>query len=147
MLPTMFCVNWHFCLGEMKTWFSRWPPWQTSGFLIRKILAIFNQLVTPMLPPSFKAIGHSFQEKKQKIDFQAGCHGDHLGFPIRTTLAIFYLQITLMLLTRFQAIGLLSRRRKQEFRGRCCRTCWGKSHRSHNQKMVLKGVYFILSSA
>ena len=27
------------------------------------------------------------------------------------------------------------------------RTCWGKSHRSHNQNVIIKSVYFILSSA
>ena len=27
---------------------------------------------------------------------------------------------------------------KQEFRGRRHRTCWGKSHRSHNQNVVIK---------
>ena len=36
---------------------------------------------------------------------------------------------------------------KPEFRGRRCRTCWDKSHRSHNQNVVIKSVYFILSSA
>ena len=50
-----------------------------------------------MLPSKFgvnwpfgseEAIGLSVQ-KKQKIDFQDGCHGGHLGFPIGTILAIF----------------------------------------------------------
>ena len=35
---------------------------------------------------------------------------------------------------------------KQEFRGRHHRSCLGKSHRSHNQNVVIKYVYFILSS-
>ena len=39
--------------------------------------------------PSFKSIGLSVQEKKQKIDFQAGRHGGYLGFPIGTIIAIF----------------------------------------------------------
>ena len=28
--------------------------------------------------------------------------------------------------------------KEQEFRGRRHRTCWGKSHRSHNQNVVIK---------
>ena len=36
---------------------------------------------------------------------------------------------------------------RQEFRGRRHRTCWRKSHRSHNQNVVIKYVYFTLSSA
>ena len=36
---------------------------------------------------------------------------------------------------------------EQEFRGRHHRTCWRKSHRSHNQNVVIEKVYFILSSA
>ena len=31
-----------------------------------------------------ESIGLSVQEKKQKIDFQDGCHDGHLGFPIGT---------------------------------------------------------------
>ena len=46
-----------------------------------------------------KSIGLSVQEKKQKIDFQDGCHGGCLGFPIGTILAIFDLQVTQMLPT------------------------------------------------
>ena len=38
---------------------------------------------------SLESIGLSVQERRQKIDFQDGCHGGHLGFPIRTILAIF----------------------------------------------------------
>ena len=37
-----------------------------------------------------------------KIDFQDGCHCDHLGFLIRGFLAIFNLQITPLLPTKFQ---------------------------------------------
>ena len=44
--------------------------------------------------PSFKSIGLSVLEKKQKIDFQDGRHGGHLGFPIRTISAIFDLSVT-----------------------------------------------------
>ena len=43
---------------------------------------------------SLESIGLSVQEKKQKIDFQDGCHGSHLGFLIGTILAIFDLQVT-----------------------------------------------------
>ena len=38
---------------------------------------------------SLESIGLLVQEKKQKIDFQDGCHGGQLGFPIGTILAIF----------------------------------------------------------
>ena len=31
--------------------------------------------------------------EKQKLDFQDGCHGNHLGFLIGTILAIFDLQV------------------------------------------------------
>ena len=51
---------------------------------------------------SLESIGLLFQEKKQKIDFQDGCHGSHLGFPIGTILAIFDLQVTPMLPTKYQ---------------------------------------------
>ena len=51
--------------------------------------------------PSFKSIGLSVQEKKQKLDFQDGRHGRHLGFP-RTVLAIFDLQVTPMLPNKYQ---------------------------------------------
>ena len=42
-----------------------------------------------MLPSKFGVNWPSVQEKKQKIDFQDGCQGDHLGFPIEMILAIF----------------------------------------------------------
>ena len=54
---------------------------------------------------SLESIGLSVQEKKQKIDFQDGCH---LGFPIETILAIFDLQVTPMLPTMFGVNWLLS---------------------------------------
>ena len=47
---------------------------------------------------SLESIGLSVQEKKQKIDFQDGCH---IGFPISTILAIFDLQVTPMLPSKF----------------------------------------------
>ena len=40
--------------------------------------------------PNFQSIGFSVQEKKQKIEFQDGCHGGHLGFPIRKILVIVW---------------------------------------------------------
>ena len=42
------------------------------GFLIRKIFAIFDLQVTPMLPTKLESIGLLVQKKKQKIDFQDG---------------------------------------------------------------------------
>ena len=66
------------------------------------ILAIFYLQVTPYcFLPSFKSVGLSVQ-KKQKMDFQDGCHGGHLGFLIGMILAIFDLQVTPMLPTKFQ---------------------------------------------
>ena len=50
---------------------------------------------------SLESIGLLVQEKKQKIDFQDGCHGGHLGFPIGMILAIFDLQFTPMLPSKF----------------------------------------------
>ena len=58
-------------------------------------LVCFDLHVTPMIPPSFKSIGLSVQEKKQKMDFQDG----HL-FPIGMILAIFD-QVTPMLPLKF----------------------------------------------
>ena len=52
-----------------------------------------------MLPTCFESNGLSVLEKKQKIDFQDGCHDGHLGFLIGMILAIFDLQVTLMLST------------------------------------------------
>ena len=52
-----------------------------------------------MLRTKLQSNGLSFQEKKQKIDFQ---DGSHLGFPIRIVVAIFDLQVTLMLRIKFQ---------------------------------------------
>ena len=57
--------------------------------------------------PSFESAGLSVQEKKRKIDFQDGCHGDNLEFPIETILAIFDLQVTPMLSSKFGVNWLL----------------------------------------
>ena len=51
---------------------------------------------------SLESIDLSAQEKKRKIDFQDGGHGDHLEFPIGTILAVFDLQVTLMLPTKYR---------------------------------------------
>ena len=64
MLPSKFGVNWPFSIGEF-------------------VLRFYAQSTQ---------LGHverGVQEKKQKIDFQDGCHGGHLGFPIGTILATF----------------------------------------------------------
>ena len=76
--------------------------------MISTILAIFDVIhVTLCFLASLESIGLSVQEKKQKIDFQDGCHGSHLGLPIGTILAIFYLQVTPMLPTMFGVNWLL----------------------------------------
>ena len=53
MLPTKFRVNWPFGSEEAKNRFSRWLPWWPSWILDGKILAIFDQQVTPMSPTKF----------------------------------------------------------------------------------------------
>ena len=69
---------------------------------------------------SLESIGLSVQEKKQKIDFQDGCHGSHLGFLIGTILAIFDLQVTPMLPTMFAVNWLLgSEEAKNSFQDGC----------------------------
>ena len=73
------------------------------GFKIGMILAIFDLLVTPMLPSKF-VVNWPFgsgKEAKKKKDFQDGCYGGRLGFPIGTILAIFDLQFTPMLPSKF----------------------------------------------
>ena len=42
------------------------------GFLIGKILSVFDLQVTPMLPTKFRVNWPSVQEKKRKKDFQDG---------------------------------------------------------------------------
>ena len=72
MLHTKFQINWLFGSGgEVKSKFSRWPPGHV-GFPIRTILAFFDLQVSRCFLPSFKSIGLSVQEKKQKIDFEDG---------------------------------------------------------------------------
>ena len=92
MLPSKFGVNWPFGSGEeAKNIFSRWLPWRPSWISDQS-----RQSVGPgsSRPKKFKTQPSAgkvtatevLQEKKQKIDFQDGCH---LGFPIRMILAIF----------------------------------------------------------
>ena len=88
MLPTKFRVNWHLGLGEQaKNRFSRWPSW----IYYRHDFSYFRSKSYPDASQQVWRTGLSVQEKKQKIDFQDGCHGGHLGYPIGTILAIFYL--------------------------------------------------------
>ena len=63
---------------------------------------------------SLESTGLWVQEKKQKIDFQDGCHGSHLGFPIGTILAIFDLQVIPMLPTMFRVNWLLGSQEKRK---------------------------------
>ena len=77
-------------------------------------MIVFHLQVTRCFLSSFKSVGLSVQEKKQKIDFLDGGHGGHLGFPIRTILAIFELQVILMLPTKFKSIGLSVQEKKQK---------------------------------
>ena len=67
------------------------------GFQIGTILAIFDLLVTPMLPTKF---GVNWL----------------LGFRIRTILAIFDLQVTQMLPTKFRVNGLLGLGEEAKYR-------------------------------
>ena len=65
------------------------------------ILAIFDLQSLKCFLASLESIGLTVQEKKQKIDFQDGCHGSHIGFPIGTIFAIFGLQVIPMLPSKF----------------------------------------------
>ena len=68
-----------------------------------------------MLPVnSFKTIGLLFQEKKRKIDFQDGGHGDHLGFPIRIIFAIHHYKSPRCFLLSFKSIGLSFQEKKRK---------------------------------
>ena len=73
------------------------------------ILASFDLQVTLMLSIKFQVIGLLVQ-KKRKIDFQDGLHGNHLGFTIRTILAIFDQQVTPMLPTMVAIFDFQSER-------------------------------------
>ena len=56
---------------------------------------------TPIFPTKFRVNWSSVQEKKRKIDFQDGGHGDHLAFSIGTILVIFDLQVSSILFIKF----------------------------------------------
>ena len=102
LLPTNFRVNWPFGSGEeVKNRFSRWLPWRPSWFYDRHDFSYFWSTSPRCFLPSLESTDLSVQEKKQKIDFQDGCHGSHLGFPIGTILAIFDLQVILMVPSKF----------------------------------------------
>ena len=100
MLPTRFGVNWLLGSGEeAKNRFSRWLP---SWISDRHDFSYFFIYRSPQcFLASLESIGLSVQEKKQKIDFQDGCHGGHLGLPISMILVIFDLQVTPMLPSKF----------------------------------------------
>ena len=70
-----------------------WPSWNCDQNNFNFIYKSLRYLL-----PSFKWIGLSVQEKKQKIAFQ---DGRHLGVLIRMIVAIFDLQATLTLPTKF----------------------------------------------
>ena len=104
MLPTKYRVNWPLSSEEAQNWFSRWPPSQPSWITDRNYLNYFFLSTShpTCFLPSFESIALLVQEKKLKIDFQDGCHGNHLGFWIRTILAVFYLQVSLIPPTKFR---------------------------------------------
>ena len=113
MLSTKFRVNWPFSPGEeAKNRFSRWRPWRLSLETDRNDFCHFWSIThfNASYPVSIN-IGLLVQEKKAKIDFQHGGHGDHLGFWIGIILAVFDLQVIPMLPTKFQVNG--SRRRSE----------------------------------
>ena len=71
------------------------------GFLIRRILTIFDLQVIPMLPTKFQ-VSWPFGSGDATNRFQDGNHGSSLGFLTGTILTIFDLQVSLMLPTKFQ---------------------------------------------
>ena len=91
---------WFRKISEKKV--SRWPLWWPSWISDPNNLSYFRSTSHPNASYRFESNGLSVQEKKQKIDFQDGCHGGHFGFLIGTNLAIFVLQVTLMLPTLFK---------------------------------------------
>ena len=65
MLPTMFGVNWLLGLGEeAKIDFKDGCHGGHLGFLIRRILAIFDLQVTPM-PPSKFGVNQPFGSREE----------------------------------------------------------------------------------
>ena len=93
-------------LRRRLTFISRWWSWRPYWISNRND---FNHLFfinkSPRyFIPNFESVGFLVQEKKFKIDFQDGGHGDHLGFPIGTILAIFNLLIVPMPKLSFKSI-------------------------------------------
>ena len=91
---------------------ARWPSFELDLEIIKtNILSKIHDDCLNRSPRCFLAslesIGLSVQEKKQKINFQDGCHGGHLGFLIGTILATFDLYVTPMLPTMFGVNWLL----------------------------------------
>ena len=85
---------------EAKNRFSSWLPWQASWIYDQIDFSYFLPISQP--DASYQVSSQqafSVQEKKQKIDFQDGCH---LGFPIGMILASFDLQIITMFSTKFR---------------------------------------------
>ena len=85
--------RWFGHCGDL-VFYPRWPSFKLDLEIIKKnILSKIHDDCLNKSPRCFLAslesIGLSVQEKKQKIDFQDGCHGSHLGFLIGTILAIF----------------------------------------------------------
>ena len=70
--------------------------------------------------------GFSVQEKKLKIDFKDGGHGENLGFLIGTILATFDVQVTPCFLASFNSIDLLihTKKRKIDFQEPPWRPSW-----------------------
>ena len=104
MLPTKFWVSWLLGLGEVKNWFSRWPPWWPFWISDRHDFSFFFYKSSWCFLPSLESASFWVQEEKQKIDFQDGGHGSHLGFRFRMILAAFGLQVTPMLPTNIESI-------------------------------------------
>ena len=98
-LPSFESVGLLVQVKKGKTDFQDGRHCSELGFPIGMISAIFDLQVTPMLPPSFKSMGLSFQEKKRgKILKMAAI----LDFRSERFLPIFYLEVTSMLPTKFR---------------------------------------------
>ena len=78
MLPTKFRVNWPFCSREeAKIDFQ--DGHNHLGFPIRKILAIFDLQVTPMLPIFQVNWPYGSGDAKIELPFSSGSHLAHLS--------------------------------------------------------------------
>ena len=79
------------------------------GILIGTILAIFDVLVTPMLPTKFQVSWSFGSGEEVKINFQ---DGRHLEFLIRLILATFHLPQCFLL--SFKSVGFLVQKKKRK---------------------------------